>query len=101
MCAASWLKNMTHQKITPLRLQETAQAAAADALARMAERMNVAFEEGLLKCTYEGTAEDDAPLHSKTRVVFEWRLLNGQALKSYALAQTLLHTSPQRKGLAL
>ena len=38
-------------------------------------------------------------MHNKTRVVFEWRLLNGQALKSYALAQTVLHKSPQRKGL--
>ena len=37
----------------------------------MGERMNVAFEEGLLKCTYEGTQEDDARLHSKTRIVLK------------------------------
>ena len=97
--AAVWLKDMTQHEITPLRLQEAAQAAAADALARMAERMNVDFEEGLLKCTYEGTAEDDAPLHNKTRIVFEWRLLHGQVLKSYALAQTVLRKSSQHKGL--
>ena len=90
-CAASRLKGMT--KITPERLQEAAQRAASRALARMGERMNVAFEEGLLKCTYEGTEEDNAPLHSKTRIVFEWRLLNGQALKSYTLPKTVLHKS--------
>ena len=100
MCAASKLKDMIHQKVTPLRLQETAQAAAADALAHMAERMNVAFEEGLLKCTYEGTAEDGAPLHSWSRIVFEWRLLNGQASKSYTLPQTVLYKSPRYQGLA-
>ena len=82
---------MTH--ITPERLQEAAQRAASRALARMGERMNVAFEEGLLTCTYEGTEEDDVPLRSKTRIVFNWRLLNGQSLKSYTLPQTVLHKS--------
>ena len=87
-------------KITPERLQEAAERIASRALARTGERMNVAFEEGLLKCTYEGTEEDDARLHSKTRVAFEWRLLNGQALKSYALnPQTAFHKSPRRNGL--
>ena len=88
---ASWFKDMT--KITPERLQEAAQQAASRALARMGGRMNVAFEEGLLKCTYEGTEDDGARLHSKTRIVFEWRLLNGQALKTYTLPQTVLHKS--------
>ena len=80
-------------QITPERLQEAAQRAASRALARMGERMNVAFEEGLLTCTYEGTEEDDVPLRSKTRIVFNWRLLNGQSLKSYTLPKTVLHKS--------
>ena len=88
----------THRKITPERLQDAAKRAASQVLARMGERMNAPLDEGLLACTYDGT-EDDMPLRSRTPVVFQWRLKNGEAMKQRVLPGSVLHKSPNSNGL--
>ena len=92
--ASFWLKDMTEQNITPERLREAAQRVASHALARMGERMNVAFEEVLHQCTDEETEEGDARLRNRTRIVFEWRLLSGHGLKSYTFPLKALKKKP-------
>lgn len=92
---------MTKSSISAERLREAAQRASSQALSLMAERMNVELDDSLLTCTYQGTNEDDAPLRSETSIVFEWRLLDGQSVKTYTVPQQVLYTYRYKKGMSL
>ena len=79
------------KKITETRLREVAVVAGGKVVKAMADRLEVTLPDDALKCEYVGTEEEDAPLHSRTRILFEWRLRGGGIVKTNTTPMQVLH----------
>ena len=73
--------------ITPQRLEDGAGRAKAELFKRFcaALKHNGVDTKVSLDCKYKGTVQEDAPLHSNTRVIYTWRV-NGKDIKYETLA---------------
>ena len=83
------------KKITEARLRDVGHHAARRVVKDMADRLEVSLSDDTLKCIYVGTAEEDAPLNSRTRILYEWRLPCGGVIKTNTSPMQILH---QRGG---
>ena len=90
----------TMGKISAARLRDAAHLAANKVVSEMAVRLDVSFPEDALQCVYLGTQEEDAPLTSRTRILFAWRLSGGGVAKTTTTPMRVLHKGP-KNGLAL
>ena len=79
------------KNITETRLKDVARAAGGKVVKAMQERLDVTLPDDALKCEYVGTEEEDAPLHSRTRILFEWRLRGGGIVKTNTTPMQVLH----------
>ena len=79
------------KKITETRLRDVARVAGGKVVKAMADRLEVTLPDDALKCEYVGTEEEDAPLHSRTRILFEWRLRGGGIVKTNTTPMQVLH----------
>ena len=86
-------------KITEARLRDVARSAAQKILSEMARRLEGPLPEEALQCVYVGTQDEDAPLNSRTRILFEWRLKGGGVVKTSTTPMQVLHKGP-KNGLA-
>ena len=80
--------------ITPQRLEDGAGRAKAELFKRFcaALKHNGVDTKVSLDCKYKGTVQEDAPLHSNTRVIYTWRV-NGKGIEYETLACKFLHSS--------
>ena len=79
------------KKITEGRLKDVARVAGGKVVKAMADRLEATLPDDALKCEYVGTEEEDAPLHSRTRILFEWRLRGGGIVKTNTTPMQVLH----------
>ena len=69
--------------VTVERLRAAGAAAEKAALIKMREKLNAeSIPDGVVKCEYVGTEEEDAPLRSLTRVVYRWTVGGGSTTQS-------------------
>ena len=90
----------TMGKVTAARLRDAAHLAANKVVSEMAARLDAPLPADALQCAYVGTQEEDAPLTSRTPIVFEWRLRGGGVAKTNTIAMRVLHKG-YKNGLAL
>ena len=90
----------TMGKVTAARLRDAAHLAANKVVSEMAARLDAPLPADALQCAYVGTQEEDAPLTSRTPIVFEWRLRGGGVAKTNTTAMRVLHKG-HKNGLAL
>ena len=58
-------------KITEARLRDVARTTADKVVCEMARRLEGPLPEDALQCEFLGTQKEDAPLNSRTRILFE------------------------------
>ena len=80
--------------ITPQRLQDGADRAKKELFKRFctALKHNGVDTKVSFDCTYKGTVQEDAPLHSTTRVIYTWRV-DGKDTEYETLACKFCHNS--------
>ena len=86
-------------KITEARLRDVARSAADKVVSEMARRLEGPLPEDALQCVFWGTQDEDAPLNSRTRILFEWKLRGGGVVKTSTTPMHVLHKGP-KNGLA-
>ena len=81
---------MPKRAITQERLARAGDDAAERAMKDMAKILKTETVEKLI-CTYLGTAEEDAPLHTRTRVKFHWKIDGIGGVDSDNIISKVLH----------
>ena len=89
------------KKITDTRLREVARAAGGRVVKQMQEKLDVTLPDDALKCEYAGTESEDAPLNSRTRILFEWQLRGGAIVKTNTTPMQVLHQGRGFKSMRM
>jgi hypothetical protein len=84
---------MPKLKITKERLEDAGLKAAEKVRKDMERQLKVELEAGKVTCSYVGTVEEDAPLHSTTRVAYEWGIKDVGKVKNEIFVGKVLHAS--------
>ena len=89
MYVAVWFKTMA--RVTPERLSACATEAAQAVLKKINELLKIQLPKDLLSCKFVGAEDEEAPINSQARGLFEWRIDGMGSVKVSALCRAVVH----------
>ncbi len=78
-------------RVTPERLSASATEAAQVVLKKFNEKLQISLPNDLLSCRFAGAEDEEAPINSQARGLFEWRIHGMGSVRVSALCRAVVH----------